>query len=76
MEDPRKDHKAAAKHLLRYIAGSCDLGLSYSQRKMTEELKLIGFNDSDKGGDVDPRKSTFGMVFLLGSCPISWQSQK
>ena len=50
--------------------------LEETQTQMTEELKLIGFNDSDIGGDVDRRKSTFGMVFLLGSCPISWQSQK
>ncbi|WVZ58331.1 hypothetical protein U9M48_008612 [Paspalum notatum var. saurae] len=72
MEDPHKDHMAAVKHLLRYIAGSYELGLAYPRRKKTSELELIGFSDSDMGGDLDGRKSTSGMVFFLGTCPISW----
>ncbi|KAJ1262218.1 hypothetical protein BS78_09G090000 [Paspalum vaginatum] len=75
MEDPHKDHMAAVKHLLRYIAGSCELGLAYPRRKKTSD-DLIGFSDSDMGGDIDGRKSTSGMVFFLETCPISWQSQK
>ncbi|WVZ97482.1 hypothetical protein U9M48_043014 [Paspalum notatum var. saurae] len=35
MEDPRKDHMAAVKHLLRYIAGTCELGLAYPRKKKT-----------------------------------------
>jgi hypothetical protein len=27
-------------------------------------------------GDVDERRSTTGIIFFLGSCAISWQSQK
>ncbi|WVZ84380.1 hypothetical protein U9M48_031418 [Paspalum notatum var. saurae] len=76
MEDPHKDHMAAVKHLLRYIAGSCELGLAYPWRKKNSDLHLIGFSDSDMGGDLDGRKSTSGMVFFLETCPISWQSQK
>ncbi|WVZ68032.1 hypothetical protein U9M48_017023 [Paspalum notatum var. saurae] len=76
MEDPRKDHMAAVKHLLRYIAGTCALGLAYPRRKKTSDLHLFGFSDSDMGGDIDGRKSTSGMVFFLETCPISWQSQK
>ncbi|WVZ75577.1 hypothetical protein U9M48_023616 [Paspalum notatum var. saurae] len=68
MEEPHKDHMAAVKHLLRYIAGSCELGLAYPRRKK--------ISDSDMGGDLDGRKSTSGMVFFLETCPISWQSQK
>ncbi|WVZ70893.1 hypothetical protein U9M48_019522 [Paspalum notatum var. saurae] len=76
MEDPRKDHMAAVKHLLRYIAGSSKLGLAYPRRKKTSDLHLTGFSDCDMGGDIDARKSTSGMVFFLETCPISWQSQK
>ncbi|WVZ92975.1 hypothetical protein U9M48_039002 [Paspalum notatum var. saurae] len=76
MEFPRKDHMAAVKHLLRYIAGTCALGLAYPRRKKTSDLHLFGFSDSDMGGDIDGRKSTSGMVFFLETCPISWQSQK
>jgi hypothetical protein len=27
-------------------------------------------------GDVDSRKSTTGVLFFYGSCPVTWQSQK
>jgi hypothetical protein len=26
--------------------------------------------------DIDGRKSTSGVLFFLGDCPITWQSQK
>ncbi|WVZ84035.1 LOW QUALITY PROTEIN: hypothetical protein U9M48_031113, partial [Paspalum notatum var. saurae] len=73
---PHKNHMAAVKHLLRYIAGSCELGLAYPRRKKNSDLHLIGFSDSDMGEDLDGRTSTSGMVFFLETCPISWQSQK
>ena len=28
------------------------------------------------GDDIDTRKSTTGMLFFLGSCPLTWQSHK
>jgi hypothetical protein len=28
------------------------------------------------GGDIDTRKSTTGVLFFYGSCPVTWQSQK
>ena len=41
-----------------------------------EELKLIGFCDSDWAGARDDMKSTTGFVFSLGSGVFSWQSKK
>ncbi|BAF28972.2 Os12g0108800 [Oryza sativa Japonica Group] len=75
MAEPREDHMAAVKHILRYIAGTRDHGVSYSGGK-TEELKLTGYSDSDMAGDVDDRKSTTGVLFFLAQNPITWQSQK
>jgi hypothetical protein len=37
---------------------------------------LVGFSDSDLGGDIDDRKSTSGVVFFLGDSIITWTSQK
>jgi hypothetical protein len=34
-------------------------------------LKLLGFSDSDMGGDVDMRKGTTDIVFYLRSCPVT-----
>jgi hypothetical protein len=38
--------------------------------------RVLGFSDSDYGGDRIDRKSTSGMIFLLGGGPISWRSRK
>jgi hypothetical protein len=75
MEDPKEDHLAAVKHLLRYVAGTTSYGLVYPRRS-GKGLELTGFSDSDMAGDIDGRKSTTGVFFTLGSCPVSWQSQK
>jgi hypothetical protein len=75
MEDPREDHLAAVKHLLRYIAGTSGYDLIYPRRGTTA-LQLTGFSDSDMAGDIDGRKSTSDMLFFLGDCPITWQPQK
>jgi hypothetical protein len=75
MEDPREDHAVAVKRLLRYVAGTIDHGIVYPWRK-GKELQLTGFSDSDMAGDIDGRKSTTGVLFVLNGCPITWQSQK
>ncbi|WVZ50018.1 hypothetical protein U9M48_001317 [Paspalum notatum var. saurae] len=41
-----------------------------------EKADLIGYSDSDMGGDIDGRRSTSGMLFFLGGCAIAWQSMK
>jgi hypothetical protein len=62
------------KHLLRYIAGTKELGCSYARQE--KGAKLVGHSDSDHAGDVDDRKSTSGTLFFFGCCPVSWQSTK
>jgi hypothetical protein len=74
MEDPRQEHMAAMKHLLRYVAGTIDYGLTYS--RSNGELQLVGYSDSDMAGDIDDRKSTSGILYFLGDSPVAWQSQK
>ena len=41
----------------------------------SEEL-LMGYSDSDVGGDLVGRRSTAGMAFYLGESLITWCSQK
>uniref|UniRef100_A0ACD5WTY3 Uncharacterized protein n=1 Tax=Avena sativa TaxID=4498 RepID=A0ACD5WTY3_AVESA len=73
MESPTAEHLAAVKHLLRYIAGTRSFGCRYTS---TGNLRLDGFSDADLAGDVDDRKSTTGVLYMLGGCPITWQSSK
>ena len=75
MESPQQEHMGAVKHLLRYIAGTIDFGLRYA-RHGNPSLDLVGYSDSDLGGDIDDRKSTTGIIFFLDDMPVSWQSQK
>ena len=66
-------HWVAAKHVLRYLAGTVDYGLDY---RRSDGVSLIGFTDSDWAGSVVDRKSTFICCFSLGSVAMSWFSGK
>lgn len=64
-------HLAAVKHILRYVSGKKDFGCCY-RRSDDPEPKLVGYCDSDMGGDVDDRKSITGIAFYLGQSLITW----
>jgi hypothetical protein len=73
MESPTTTHFKAAKRILRYVKGTIDFGLLYPS---SNEFKLVGYSDSDWGGDVDDRKSTTEFIFYLGSSAFTWSSKK
>ena len=72
---PPHDHWLLAKKVLRYLKGTSDLGLVF---KHSECLKLVGFCDSDWGGDPNYRRSTSGYCFKIldDSSVICWSSRK
>ncbi|VVT54841.1 uncharacterized protein SAPINGB_P004289 [Magnusiomyces paraingens] len=55
----------AAKHTLRYLKGTAELGLEYRAQKV---YKLVGYSDADYAQDKQDRKSFTGDV-LHGSEP-------
>jgi hypothetical protein len=63
----------AAKHVMRYLKGTLDCGLSYDG---DHYFTLSGHIDSDWAGSVSDRKNTFGCYFSLGSSMISWYIRK
>ncbi|CAM8888209.1 unnamed protein product [Rhodiola kirilowii] len=71
--EPRESHVKAVKRILRYLKGTEKLVLWYPRVK---SLRLEGFTDADFAGDRTDRKSTFGMAQFLGSCLVSWGSNK
>ncbi|XP_040930170.1 secreted RxLR effector protein 161-like [Gossypium hirsutum] len=73
MEKPKQDHLIATKRIMRYIKGTMDHGLFYTH---SQSLKLVGYSDSDYGGDLDDCKSTSGYLFYIGSMIFSWSSKK
>ena len=74
MEKPTTLHFQVVKHILRYVKGTIDYGLNYGKGREIEDL--VGFSDSDHGGDKVGGRSTCGMIFYLGRNAITWQSQK
>jgi hypothetical protein len=71
--EPRRVHLDDAKHVMRYLKGTLDFGLSYNG---DHDFRLNGYTDSDWAGCVSDGKSTSGCCFNLGSVMISWQSRK
>lgn len=64
-------HWAAAKHLLCYIWGSLDVGITYTR---TPSPTLLGYADADYANDRDSRRSVTGYLFCYGGSAISWRS--
>ena len=73
MVDPRRVHWIATKHILRYLKGTIEYGLQYLQG---DQVKLVGYSDSDWARSTTDRKSTSGCCFSLGSGMISWYNRK
>ena len=73
MEEPKKSHLQAARRIFRYIQGTISHGLFYSS---SQNSHLVGYSDSDWGGDLDDRKSTTGFVFFMGNTAFTWFSKK
>jgi len=74
MEKPTAKYLAAVKQILRYLKGTLNYGLVYTQEGKQE--LLVGYTDSDVGGDVVGRRSTGGMAFYLNDSLVTWNSHK
>lgn len=66
-------HLQAAKRIIRYIKGTVNYGIKFSQ---VQNFNFHGFSDSDWGGCLDDMKSTSGYCFSFGSGVFSWCSKK
>jgi hypothetical protein len=75
LEEPREDHLATVKKILRYVAGTYNWAIWFSRKKENRAL-LTGFSDTYFAGDADARKSTTWVIFFLANNPITWQSTK
>ena len=75
MNKPNNAHLQLAKHVLKYLKGTINYDLKFC--KSNEQLKLIGYCDSDWGSSED-RFSISGYGFQLkNNGPlISWKSKK
>jgi len=71
LQSSTEEHMNAGKRVLRYLQGTKDLGITYSNG----DTVLVGYADSDWAGDQDTRRSVTGYVFVLCGAAISWGSK-
>lgn len=62
------------KHVLRYLKGTIDYGLTY--KKSNDNVNLIAYVDSDWGGDTKDRRSVSGYLFKMNDNIIQWSTKK
>ena len=60
----------AAKHLVRYLAGTTDFTIVYKKGG----FKLTAFSDSNWGNNPDKGKSTSCYIMMLSRAPVSFKS--
>lgn len=72
LQDPSLDHWNAAIRILQYLNATKHFCLTLGGN----DLKLVGYSDSDWAEDRDNRRSISGYTFRVGSGAISWKSQK
>ena len=76
---PTKTHLAAAKHVLRYLKGTQNVGITLGGSAGMDEKDrhiLSAYFDSSWADDKDDSRSTFGYVILYGTSPLLWKSRK
>ena len=70
---PTLRHWNGIKHIFRYLQGTRDKGLFFSN---TSKEALIGFADAGYLSDPHVARSQTGYVFTYGGTAISWRSMK
>ena len=76
--NPGRVHWKALKHVLRYLAGTRDMGIAFG-KDFAEGIPhncIHGYVDGDWGGDADDRRSTTGYIYMSYGGPVSWRSKK
>jgi hypothetical protein len=85
MLEPLKLHMDAAERVLRYLAGTPDLGLVFGSRNQgfgdsrghTQiNVDVCAYADADWANDKSDRRSITGWVSKVNGDPISWSSKK
>lgn len=87
LENPGMPHWNAVKRIMRYLAGTKDMKLTYQGTKYSPsqatnttmssyEPHIEVFVDADWGGNLDTRRSTTGYLVKLDGNTISWSVKR
>ena len=70
---PKESHLIALKCIIRYIAGTLELGIWYV---FDTHFDVACYTDADWARNMDDRKNTSGGCFYIGNCLVAWMSKK
>ena len=73
MSKPQEAHWELAKRVLKYLKGTCTLGISYSK---ASNLPLACYSDSCFSGNRNGGRSISGYAAISGGGAVSWHSRK
>jgi Reverse transcriptase (RNA-dependent DNA polymerase) len=75
--NPGLQHHGAIKWILRYLAGTKTLGITYRKSQDVTEANNLFHGYADAAyANADDLKSTTGYVFLAGGGAVTWKSKK
>ena len=63
MVDPKHPYLLDTNHMMRYLKGTINYGLSYTRY---HDFRVYGYTNLDWEGNVSDRKSTSGGCLILG----------
>nr|GEW31844.1 hypothetical protein [Tanacetum cinerariifolium] len=72
-EKPTEKNLQAVKRIFRYLKGTTNMGLWYSN---DTDMSLTAYADADHAGCQDTKRSTSGSTQFLGEKLLSWLSKK
>jgi len=75
MANPGPTHIAAIRRVLRYLAGTRSLGLTFTRTSGAHANQLYATADADHAG-ADDRRSVSGWAVLLNGAMVSWASKR
>lgn len=73
MSKPREVHWSAVKRVFRYLKGTSDYQLVYSQEK---PIGPVGYADASFAPDLADCRSIMGYVFLISGGAVIWKTQR
>lgn len=76
MHNPGMAHWKSLVRVVRYLKHTTNYGIKFSSQSTSQPIPLLGWSDSDWGGESDTRRSTAGFVFTLAGGAITWQSKR
>jgi hypothetical protein len=74
LKAPTENHWEVAIGILDYLKGTLHRGIRLGNLELTSPV--VGYSDSDWGGDESDRKSIAGTVMYWGDSIINWKSKK